>query len=84
MRKIEITYCSLWDYKPEAVSLAADLKELGVNDQIKLVPGDNGIFKLTLDHKLIYSKTRSGDFPNSGEIADIARMINSWHLVFRS
>tara|TARA_S200000501_G_scaffold353664_1_gene373651 strand:- start:507 stop:680 length:174 start_codon:yes stop_codon:yes gene_type:complete len=57
--------------------LAADLKELGVNDQIKLVPGDNGIFKLTLDHKLIYSKTRSGDFPNSGEIADIARMINS-------
>ena len=54
-----------------------DLKEFGVSDQIKLVPGDNGIFKLTLDNKLIYSKTRSGDFPNSDEIADIARMINS-------
>ena len=57
--------------------MAADLKELGVNDQIELVPGDNGIFKLTLDRKLIYSKTRSGDFPNSDEIADIARIINS-------
>ena len=84
MRKIEITYCSLWDYKPEAVSLAADLKEFGVNDLIKLVPGDKGIFKLTLDDKLIYSKTKSGDFPKLSEIADIARMINSWHLMLRS
>ena len=84
MKKIEITYCSLWNYKPEAVSLAADLREFGVDDQINLLPGDNGIFEVTLDDKLIYSKTRSGDFPNSGEIADIARMINSWHLVLRS
>ena len=79
MKKIEITYCSLWNYKPEAVSLAANLKEFGVEDQINLLPGDNGIFKVTLDDKLIYSKTRSGNFPNSSEIADIARMINSWH-----
>ena len=57
--------------------MAADLKEFGVNDQIKLVPGYNGIFKITVDHKLIYSKTRSGDFPDPHEIADIARMINS-------
>jgi len=57
--------------------LAADLKEFGVNERINLLPGDNGIFKVTLDDKLIYSKTRSGNFPNSSEIADIARMINS-------
>jgi len=57
--------------------LAADLKEFGVNERINLLPGDNGIFKVTLDDKLIYSKTRSGNFPNPGEIADIARMINS-------
>ena len=57
--------------------MAADLKEFGVNDQINLVPGDNGIFKLTLDNKLIYSKAKSGDFPNSSEIANIARIINS-------
>jgi selT/selW/selH-like putative selenoprotein len=57
--------------------LAADLKEFGVVDRINLLPGDNGIFKVTLDDKLIYSKTRSGNFPNSSEIADIARMINS-------
>ena len=57
--------------------MAANLKELGVEDQINLLPGNNGIFKVTLDDKLIYSKSRSGNFPNPSEIADIARMINS-------
>tara|TARA_B100001093_G_scaffold455872_1_gene466386 strand:+ start:442 stop:615 length:174 start_codon:yes stop_codon:yes gene_type:complete len=57
--------------------LAADLKKFGVKEQINLVPGENGIFKVSLDQKLIYSKTSSGNFPNSSEIAEIVRMINS-------
>ena len=78
MKKIEIIYCSLWNYKPEAVSLAADLKKRRVKYPIKLVAGEKGIFDVTMDGELIYSKASSEDFPSASETTEIANMINSW------
>ena len=78
MKKIEIIYCSLWNYKPEAVSLAAELRRRGVKYPIDLVAGDKGIFDVILDGETIFSKAISGDFPRVSETAEIAKMINSW------
>ena len=35
---------------------------------IELVAGSNGIFDISLDGKMIYSKSEQGRFPQAGEI----------------
>jgi selT/selW/selH-like putative selenoprotein len=34
-----------------------------------LVPGDNGIFDVTVDGKVVFSKYEIGRFPQPGEVA---------------
>lgn len=66
--KIDIHYCTEWNYEPNAVSLADELhKVLGV--EAKLVPGRNGIFDVIVDGELVFSKFKSGRFPEPGEVA---------------
>jgi len=49
--KISIEYCVRWNYKPEATSLAATIKEAkGVDAQ--LVKGDDGVFEVRVDGEL--------------------------------
>ena len=67
--KIDIRYCSQWNYKPEADGLSAELESFGA--EIILHPEGNGIFDVSLDGKLIYSKYETGRFPNSGEVAKL-------------
>ena len=40
---------------------------------VTLIPGDNGIFDVTLDGELIYSKHATGRHANPGEVAAILR-----------
>jgi selenoprotein W-related protein len=35
---------------------------------LKLIPADGGRFEITLDGELIYSKLKTGDFPENQEI----------------
>jgi selenoprotein W-related protein len=35
---------------------------------LKLIPSDGGRFEVTLDGELIYSKLKTGDFPQNKEI----------------
>lgn len=42
-------------------------KVLGV--EAKLVPGRNGIFDVIVDGELVFSKFKSGRFPEPGEVA---------------
>jgi selenoprotein W-related protein len=35
-----------------------------------LVPGSGGIFDVTVDDKLVFSKFETGRFPKSGEISE--------------
>ena len=52
---------------PKASSLAARLsKELGIDAE--LIRGSNGIFDVVADGNLIYSKHRTGRFPEEEEI----------------
>ena len=65
--KVDIHYCAEWNYKPNAASLADELrKAFGVD--VKLVPGRNGIFDVIVDGKLVFSKFEVGRFPEAGEV----------------
>jgi selenoprotein W-related protein len=35
---------------------------------LKLIPSDGGRFEVTLDGELIYSKLKTGDFPENQEV----------------
>jgi selenoprotein W-related protein len=35
---------------------------------LKLIPSDNGRFEVTLDGELLYSKLKTGDFPDNKQI----------------
>jgi len=43
-------------------------KTLGV--KAELVPGRNGIFDVIVDGKLVFSKSKAGQFPEPGEIGN--------------
>jgi selenoprotein W-related protein len=40
---------------------------------IKLIPADGGRFEISLDGELIYSKLKTGDFPENKEILEQIR-----------
>jgi selenoprotein W-related protein len=41
--------------------------------EVTLIPGSNGIFDVTLDGNLLFSKRESGRFPESNEIIGLMR-----------
>jgi len=41
-------------------------KEFGV--KAELIPGDGGVFDVTVDGKMVFSKFRVGRFPETGEV----------------
>lgn len=52
---------------PRASSLAAELKKhLGVEST--LIAGSGGVFDVTVDGKVVFSKKSVGRFPETGEI----------------
>ena len=65
--KIEIHYCTEWNYKPQAASLAEELSDaFGVNAE--LIPGHGGIFDIIVDDNLVFSNSQAGRFPEPGEV----------------
>ena len=66
--KISIEYCVRWNYLPHATSLAAEIKDT-VAIESTLIPGSRGVFKITVDDAIIFSKEELKRFPEPGEIA---------------
>ena len=66
--KISIEYCSVWNYLPKASSLEEHLKAKYNGADIKLISSGGGVFEITLENKLIFSKKSLGRFPDDGEI----------------
>ncbi|MCB1057012.1 MAG: Rdx family protein [Acidobacteria bacterium] len=57
---------------PRAAGLAAELEEeFGLPSQ--LIKSRNGVFEVTLDDHLLYSKKSTHRFPEPGEVADLVR-----------
>jgi selenoprotein W-related protein len=41
--------------------------------RVQLIPGHGGVFEVKLDDMLIYTKSDTGRFPDTGEIAGIIK-----------
>ena len=70
--KIIIKYCAQWNYLPRASSLGDELKE-NLGAEIELVAGSNGVFDVSLDSNLIYSKFEQGHYPTADEIIKLIK-----------
>ena len=67
---ISIEYCMQWNYEPKALSLRESIqKQFGI--EAKLIKSSGGVFEVTLNNSLIFSKKDLGRFPNENEIEDI-------------
>ena len=73
--KISIEYCMQWNYEPTAFSLRDELmdKFLGESDsfEVELIESGGGVFEVTVNDSLIFSKKELDRFPNENEISEI-------------
>jgi len=65
---VTIQYCVVWNYKPRAASLAAEIKETYHEAEIRLVESSGGLFEVTVDGTLVYSKKASRRHAQPGEV----------------
>ena len=67
--KVEIRYCASWNYKPNAASLAEELREaFGVEAELINDHSDRGIFDVIVDGKLVFSRKEIRRLPEPGEV----------------
>ena len=64
---ISIEYCTAWNYKPRASGLEAELKK-SYDVHVELIASSGGVYEITVDGNLIFSKKKLGRFPENGEI----------------
>lgn len=74
---VQIEYCNMWNFLPKAISLVDELMD-DTNfrydiDEIKLLPKGGGIFEVTVNDKLIYSKKETGRFPEKNEVVALIK-----------
>ena len=59
-----------WNYEPKAFSLKESIqRQFGV--EAELIEGSGGVFEVTLNNSIIFSKKKLGRFPHDNEIEDI-------------
>ena len=74
--KVSIEYCAVWNYLPKASSLEAELKQHFPEVDIALIPSGGGVFEVSFNKKLIFSKKSLNRFPEKGEIFTIINKMN--------
>ena len=65
---ISIEYCAMWNYLPKASSLEVELKNNFPQANISLISSGGGVFEISLNGNLIFSKKTLNRFPENGEI----------------
>ncbi len=72
---VEITYCTQCRWLLRAAWLAQELLTTFEQDlySVGLKPGTGGIFEITLNGELIYSRKTEGRFPEAKEIKQLVR-----------
>lgn len=74
-KNLSIEYCTSWGYLGRAVALSQkvlDEHKLSIGELI-IIPSQGGVFEISLDGKLLFSKTELGRFPEDGEAEEIIR-----------
>ena len=71
--KLSIEYCNSWNYLPRASRMAADLLEKYGNNvtELTLIPSGGGVYEVTKNSTLIFSKKELERFPELDEIIEI-------------
>lgn len=69
--RITITYCAECAYADQAVGLTGKLLARYEDDieELRIVPGHEGIFDVEIDGKMVFTRGSSGRFPDAEEIA---------------
>ena len=72
---IEITYCTQCRWLLRAAWLAQELLTTFEQDLagVTLRPGSNGIFEISLNQKLLFSRKEAGRFPEAKEVKQLVR-----------
>jgi len=72
---IEITYCTQCRWLLRAAWLAQELLITFEQDLtgVTLKPGSNGIFEVSLNQKLLFSRKEVGRFPEAKEVKQLVR-----------
>jgi selenoprotein W-related protein len=72
---IEITYCTQCRWLLRAAWLAQELLMTFEHDleSVVLKPGTGGIFDITLNQRLIFSRKEAGRFPEVKEVKQLVR-----------
>ena len=74
--EITIEYCTMWGYLDKALSLRESIqRKFGVKG--KLIKGQGGVFEVTLNNSLIFSKKEFSRFPNENEVEDLIEYYES-------
>ncbi len=62
----------MWNYKPKASSLEAELKS-NFDADCELIAGSSGVFDVEVEGTLIYSKAKTGKFPDTDEVSNLIK-----------
>ena len=74
--KVSIEYCTSWGYLNQALSLRESLeRQFGI--KAELVKGMGGVFEVSVNDNLLFSKKELGRFPYENEIEDLIEGIES-------
>ena len=74
--KVSIEYCTSWGYLNQALSLRESLeRQFGI--KAELVKGMGGVFEVSANDNLLFSKKELGRFPDENEIEDLIEGIES-------
>ena len=71
LMKISIEYCAMWNYLPRASSLEVELTKDFPEADVSIISSGGGVFEISLDEDLIFSKKSLNRFPEDGEIKKI-------------
>ena len=68
--KIHIEYCEKWNYHPDFARVSKIIQTIKPHAIIKgnSAPPRSGAFEVSLNDKLVYSKFKTGEFPQESEI----------------
>ena len=74
--KVSIEYCTSWGYLNQALSLRESIeRQFGV--KAELIKGMGGVFEVSVNDNLLFSKKELGRFPDENEIEDLIEGIES-------
>jgi len=77
MNKVEIKYCSKCRWLLRASWMAQEVLSTFEDevDELSLLPGTGGIFEITVNDQLIWSRKEMGGFPEIAELKKLVRDI---------